>query len=341
MANPAIYPSVKQFIGLAKEATQGTAVTPITATVPVTKFQPEDKPTWLEDKSFRNSMSDLAGVVQGVMVVEWSLEGPVFFDTCPFFVNNILGDITDSGTNPVSHAISLLNSGGGSQPGSLTLVDWQGPPSASNFARVYAGACVSELTFKGNAESTFIEWSAKGLAWGPSTIIGSAPTAATSTDTPQAAWRTILGLAGPASGGTQVKTAQEFEVTIRRALKAQYTLQNSQSPFQIFRGPLVAEGKLMFSVPADETNTMTYLLNNTQPQLQLIVDNGLTLGNNRNLQIDCQLAAYQTSPINRTKEAVGYDTTFKAVMNSTNAGASGGLSPIKVTFKNNTAAATY
>jgi hypothetical protein len=109
----------------------------------------------------------------------------------------------------------------------------------------------------------------------------------------------------------------------------------------IYRGAVDVEGKLNFSVPADEVNSMAYLLNNTQPQLQVVVDNGLTLANNRNLQVDCQLAAYQTSKINRSEEAVGYDTTFKAVMNSTNAGASGGLSPIKVTFKNNTAAATY
>src|SRR5215831_100633 len=339
MPTPTVYPSAKQFLGLAKETTQGTAVTPITATIPVDKFEPEDKYTWLDDQSFRGSMANLAGEVQGVGVVEWSLEGPCFFDTCPYFVNNILGDITDSGSTPNVHAISLLNSGTG-QPGSLTLVDWQGPPSASNFARVYPGACVSELTLKGNAESSLIMWSAKGLAW-PSSVIGAAPTPATSTDTPFGAWRTALGLGGIASGGTQVKTAREWEITIKRALKAEYTLQNTQTPFVIYRGPVDVEGKLMFSVPADESNSMTYLINNSQPQLQLVVDNGLTLGNNRNLQVDCQLAAYQTVKINRGQEAVGYDATFKAVMNSTNAGASGGLSPIKVTFKNNTAAATY
>ena len=340
MPTPTVYPSAKQFIGLAKETTQGTAVTPITATIPVDKFEPEDKPTWLDDLSFRGSMANLAGEVQGVEIVEWSIpDSPAFFDTLPYFVNNILGDITDSGATPVSHAISLLNSGTG-QPGSLTLVDWQGPPSASFFARVYPGACVSELTIKGNAESSLIMWSAKGLAW-PSSVAAAAPTPATSADTPFGAWRTLLGLGGVAGGGTQVKTAREWEVTIKRALKAEYTLQGSQNPFVIFRGAVDVEGKLAFSVPADESNSMTYLLNNTQPQLQVVVDNGLTLGNNRNLQVDCQLAAYQTSKINRSAEAVGYDATFKAVMNSTNAGASGGLSPIKVTFKNNTAAATY
>lgn len=339
MPTPVVYPSAKQFVGLAKETTQGTAVTPITATLPLDKFEPEDKPTWLDDKSFRGSMANLAGRIQGVEIVEWSMDGPCFFDTIGYLLNNILGDLTDSGATPNVHAMSLLNSGTG-QPGSLTLVDWQGPPSASNFARVYPGACLSELTLKGNAESSLIMMSAKGMAW-PSSVIGVAPVAATSTDTPQAAWRTALGLAGIASGGTQVKTCREWEITIKRALKAQFTLQGLQSPFVIFRGAVDVSGKLAFSVPADESNSMTYLLANTQPQLQLIVDNGLTVINNRNLQIDCQLAAYATTKINRGAEAVGYDATFDAVMNATNAGASGGLSPVKVTLKNAVAAATY
>jgi len=339
MPTPTVYPSAKQFVGLAKETTQGTAVTPAVATLALDKFEPEDKYTQLDDTSFRGSMANLAGEVQGVGIVEWSMEGPAFFDTLPYLINNILGDYTGSGTNPVSHAVSLLNSGTG-QPGSLTLIDWQGPPSASNFARIYAGSCLSELTLKGNAESSLIMLSAKGMSW-PSTVAGSAPSPNTSADTPQAAWRTKMGLAGPASGGTQVNTIGEWEVTIKRALKAQYTLQGSQNPYVIFRGPVDVEGKLMFTVPADESNSILYLVNNTQPQLQVVVDNGLTLANNRNLQVDLALAAYQTTKINRGAEAVGYDTEFKGVMNSTNAGASGGLSPIKVTVKNATAANSY
>jgi hypothetical protein len=339
MPTPVVYPSAKQFIGLAKETTQGTPVTPITSTIPVDKFEPEDKYTQLDDLSFRGSMANLAGEIQGVGIVEWSLEGPCFFDMLPFWLNNILGDITDSGATPNVHAVSLLNSGTG-QPGSLTLVDWQGPPSASNFARVYPGACMSELVLKGNAESTLVQITGKGLAW-PSSVAAAAPTPATSADTPFAAWRTKIGLAGPASGGTQVNTVREWELTITRALKAEYTLQGSQNPFVIFRGPVDVAGKLMFSVPADESNSMTYLINNTQPQLQIVVDNGLTLANNRNLQIDVQFAAYQSVKINRGAEAVGYDADFKAVMNSTNAGASGGLSPVKTTVKNATTAGSY
>jgi len=339
MATPVVYPSDKQFLGWAKETTQGTAVTPITFTQPVDKFDPEDKPTWLDENTLSGSMSRLRGRTQGPLHSEWSMEGPCFFDGIGYLLNNIMGDLVDSGATPNVHTFSLLNSGVG-QPGSLTFVDWQGPPSATNFARVYAGACLSELTIKGNAESSLIMMSAKGLAY-PSAVASAAPTAAPSAVAPLAAWRTLLGLAGVASGGTQVKTVREWEVTIKRQLRAQWTLQGTQAPFIIYRGDLDVEGKLTFSVPADESNTMLYLLNNTQPQLQLVVDNGLTLGNNLNLQIDSQLAAYNTTKINRGEEAVGYDVTFNSIINSTNAGASGGLSPVKITLKNAVAAATY
>jgi hypothetical protein len=334
MPTPVVYPNAKQFLGLGKETTQGTIVA-MSATIPVNKFQPKDKPTPLEDTSFRGSMANLAGVIQGVKVVEWSLEGPAFFDMLPWFLINILGDVTDAGATPFTHAVSLLNSGTG-QPGSLTLYDWQGPPSASNFARIYPGACLSELTLKGNVETSLVMLSAKGMAW-PSSVAAAPPTAATSAEPPQAGWRTKLGLAGPASGGTLVSTVGEWELTIKRALKPLYTTQGVQTPFVIFRGAVDVEGKLKFTAPADESNNMLYLLNNSQPQLQLLTDNGLTLINNRNLQIDCQLAAYIDTEIERGAEAAGYNTTFKSVMNSTNAGASGGQSPIKVTVANATA----
>lgn len=333
MPTPVVYPSAKQFLGLGKETTQGT-IASMTATIPVDKFDPEDKVTSLEDTSFRGSMANLAGVIQGVKVVDWTLDGPAFLDMLPWFLINILGDVTDAGATPFTHAVSLLNSGTG-QPGSLTLYDWQGPPSATNFARVYPGACLSELTLKGNAESSLVMLSAKGLAW-PSSVAAAPPTAATSAEPPQAAWRTKLGLAGPATGGTLVNTVGDWELTIKRALKAEYTIQGVQTPYVIFRGALDVEGKLNFRTPADESNSILYLLNNTQPQLQLLTDNGLTVINNRNLQIDCQLAAFETAKINRGSEAVGYDVGWKAVMNSTNAGASGGLSPIKVTVSNAT-----
>lgn len=231
---------------------------------------------------------------------------------------------------PWTQVHSLLNSGG-AQPGSLTLVDWQGL-TATTFARAYAGCCVSDMTLKGMAESEYISAQIKGLGW-PSAAAGAAPVAAASTAQPLAAWRTLLGLAGVAGGGTQVKTVSEFELTITRQLKAEFTLQGSQSPFLIQRGNLRASGKLQVTVPADETH-LNYMLNNTQPQIQLVISNGLSGANLLSLQVDIQKGAYKTASVQKG-EAIGYSITFDALANTTNAGGSGAQSPIKITTSNN------
>lgn len=340
MADPTLYSSQKQFVGVAKEATQGTAVAP-TATVLVEKFEAEDKITWLDDTSLRGSMPKKYGQVAGTGQVEWSLSMPWYADTFGWFAKAILGDITTTGASaPYAHAISTLNTGA-SQPASLTLTHYQGPP-ATYYARAYTGCCLSELTIKGNAESSLITVDAKGIGW-PSAIAAATPTSSPSTEVPIAAWRYALGIGGVASGGTQVKTTGEFEVTIKRELQPIYTGQNASTPYYIHRGDVEVSGKLKFVAPADET-PLTYMLNNTQPQIQLLMSNGVTPTSNaayRALQIDMQNGAFKTSKIETGQAAIGYDVEFDAIANTTNAGASGGYSPIKLTINNAVVASTY
>ena len=412
MANPTTYASAKQFVGLAKEVTQGTAVTP-TVTVPVEKFDPEDKITWLDDKAMRGSMTETYNRVQGPMHTEYDISGPAFFDSLGYLLNNVLGDDVESGTytgsgtttmssssaagaptistaatiaastviqidsanlsevrtvssvtgagpftltlnnpltyahntstvvqpitSPFSHQFSVLNSGNG-QPGSLTFTDYQGP-TATVGARAYTGCCLSELTVKGNAESTLITYDGKGMGW-PSAAAVSTPVSSPSTVQPFAAWRFQLGLAGPATGGTLVKTVGDFEVAIKRSLQIIYTGQNLATPYFIQRGKVTVTGKLGFTAAADET-PLTYLLANTQPQFQLLATNALAGASLLSLQFDSQTAAWTTSKIDRSKDTVGYAVEFEAIANTTNAGGSGGFSPMAVTLKNAVANNTY
>lgn len=338
MANPVTWPSARRFVGTAKEVTQGTAVVPITFTHPLSTFDPEDKYTWLDDQAARGSMVEDYGRVQGVGSAEHSLGGPMYCDGLGFWLNNILGDLTTTPGTPNSHAFSVLNSGA-AQPGSLTLADWQGPPASSQ-TRLWPGFCLSELALKGNAASTFIEWTGKSMGW-LSSVAGSAQTSAPTSVGPLAAWRTKIGVGGPASGGTQVVVIDEWEVTISRKISVEFTAQNSQNPFFIQRGPISVAGSFHWSKPADEVGAITPLLTNTQPQVQILATNGGVAAGLLSLQLDMQSTAWDTSKINRGDEAVGYDTTFKAIANATNAGASGGVSPIKVTIQNSVAGASY
>lgn len=333
MATPVAWPSAKSFIGLTKEVTQGTAVPPLTITVPVNKFKAHDKFELLEDKAQRGDMAELGGIVQGAGMVEWEIdESPAFYDTLVFFLQNILGERATTGAGPYTHAINLLNSGTG-QPGTFTIFDWQGTPA--NQGRQYTGIVVTELTIKGNPESEFITWSAKGLGW-LSAATAAAPASAPSTDAPMAAWRANILFATVAD-----KTFGEWSVTITRAAEAEHTSQNSQQPFLIFRGALGVAGSLRQIKPADETQYAKFLAN-TQFELEINADNGGATVAQRKITLHMQLVAFADgTELSRDEVAIGYNMPFKAIANTTDAGASGGRSPIKTTVINNTVGTTY
>jgi Phage tail tube protein len=412
---PTTYAPAKQFVGIATETTQGTAVA-MTSTILCDDIKPKDSVTFLDDKSWRGSMAtDAFAKIPGVKSAELELGGPAYGDGLGYFLRNILGDLAYTGTStgsggttlsasaaagaasistvatipngtivqigtgataevfttgtpsgsgpytiplatpagglvyahasaqavqpvtgPYTQAHSLLNSGSG-QPVSHTITHFLGPTAVSG-ARQYPGACLSELGLKWNAESELLTWSGKATTY-PSVTLGSAPVAAPSTVLPVASWRMAVGIGGPAAGGTLVGTVTDGELTIKRDLSPYYTVNGSQSPYIIQRGGLSVEGKLNF-VAADES-PLLYMLNNTQPQLQLVLDNGLTGTNKIVFQVDCQVAAFTEVEPDGSKDAVEYGTTWNAVLNTTNAGGSGGYSPIKVSVTNNVPAGTY
>ncbi|MFF7142237.1 phage tail tube protein [Streptomyces nodosus] len=412
---PTTFAPAKQFVGIANETTQGTPVA-MTSTVLVNEVKPKDNPTWLDDKSWRGSMAtDAFAKIPGVAHAELDLGGPAYGDGLGYFLRNILGDMSCTGTStgtggttltaaaaagatsittqatipastpvqigtgaktevfvtgtptgsgpytiplsspsggllyphasaeavqpvtgPYTQAHSLLNSGGG-QPMSHTITHFLGPTTVSG-ARQYPGACFSELGLKWNAESELLTWSGKATTW-PSVALGAAPVAAPSTVLPVASWRMKIGIGGPATGATLINTVTDGELTIKRELTPYYTVSGVQTPYIIQRGGLSVDGKLTF-VAADES-PLLYMLNNSQPQLQIVLDNGLTGSNKITFQIDCQIAAFTDMEPDGSKAAVEYGGSFTAVLNTVNAGGSGGYSPIKVSVTNNVPAGTY
>jgi hypothetical protein len=333
MATPVAYPSQRSFIGLTKEVTQGTAVPPLVATVPVAKFKPKPKFELLKDQSQRGSMAGTYGQTQGAGHEEWEIEeSPAYYDTLPYFLQNILGEIATTGAGPFTHNQNLLNSGT-AQPGTFTIFDWQGTPA--NQGRQYPGCVVTELTIKGNPESEFITWSAKGLSW-ISAVTAAAPVAAPTTDAPMAAWRTNILFDDVAD-----LTFGEWEVTIARTAEAEHTSQNSQQPFLIFRGELVVTGSLRQIKPATEAQFLKFM-NNTGFELEINADNGGLTTAQRKITLHMQVCNFDDgAALSRDEIAIGYTLPFEAMGNTTDAGASGGYSPIKTTVINNTAAATY
>ena len=240
-------------------------------------------------------------------------------------------------TGPFSNAFSLLNTGS-AQPSTLTLIHYLGP-TATTSARAYPGACLSELNLTYNAETMLFTFDAKGSSW-PSVPAAALPTPNPTAITPIASWRAILGIGGPASGGTLLKYVADGAINIKRQLDIVFTAQNQQVPYDIVRGTLGIAGKLNFVAVPDESQLLN-MLNNSQPQLQVIVDNGQSGTAHGLIQFDAQQAAYMDFIPETGKAAVGYTGAFDAIANTTNAGVSAGYSPGKVTVLNNVSPQSY
>jgi hypothetical protein len=242
-------------------------------------------------------------------------------------------------TAPYVHVFALLNGSVGAANGPA-----QGPTHcwtdrqgiAANGAEQYAYACASEVMITGNAEK-LLDWSAKFVTAARVTAGSAIGTTNVSSVVPYPSWRTTAGWAGPASGGTLVKTYGEHSITLTRAVKAYNTEQGSQQPYIIARGKQSNAGKIVIS-PAIDDSALIAMLANTQPQLQFITSNGLGGANLVSVQVDILLAAIETADITDGSELFGFDVDFKIPHTAassggiTMTGASGGKGAVKVTL---------
>lgn len=247
------------------------------------------------------------------------------------------------------HAFSLLTSGflatgnyqNFGQPVTHTFTDRTQVPSFGGnpgYSRQYADSCFQSVVLTGNAEK-LLEWNG-----GFSSYVGAIPsslaTASVSGIHAMPDWQTTVQLA--TSGAlAPVYNIAEWQLTLTRKLKVMFTNDGSQNPYVIGRGALSISGKLVFSPATDET-ALLYLLNNTQPQLQILTTNGLATTNPlyQAIQIDVLYCDFDTSKISASDVLFGYDVTFKShhtanTRNSITAtGWSGGYSACKVTVSN-------
>lgn len=419
MPNPATFPSVRQFAGVALETVQGTTV-PMSYTLPLEDLQPEDKPKWLDDKAWRGAMGLLYNRIQGPLINDFTMKGPVFGDGIGFLLSNILGDLvplgtastpsttlnstaaagassistvasipaasviligtgvtaeirttgTPSGSGPytipfaagqlplqyqhtstqavvvqiapftnawsVNNTLATTNYAQG-QPPTHTFTHYQGP-AAGGVPRVFPGSCLSKLSFTWNAETELLMFDASATSWVSQLDLATRTPAATSV-LPQPSWKGQLGIGGPATGGTKVVTVESGSIDITRALEPIFTEQNSQNPYLIQRGEVSCAGKLEF-VAADESPYLA-MIGNTQPQFQWVLTNGLSGSNLISVQFDVQQAAYKTAKPDFGKKAVRYSVEWDGIFNTTNAGGSGGYSPVKVTVGSAVPGNTY
>lgn len=322
MANPTVFPAELSFAGIAKETSNGTAVAP-SFYFPYTKLDGTDDNGLLIDDAMYGSMTSENGAVTGKKQASIDLSSYFLPDFAGYLLHNILGGYAVgtavSGVYP--HTFTLLNSGDG-QPPAHTITDRQGI-TATVGARAYAYACLSEVTFSGNATG-LVTMEGKFTSFG-SAPAGAAPTNTTTAETVIPGWRSTVTVAGSAAA------VREWSYTLTRALTPEQLADGTQNPYSIARGALTVAGKLTFG--ARNEQPLLDFLSGAQQAVVVTIDNGGTAANVRKLAATMTKAVYDSASMTR-ETPIGYEMSFKALANTTDVGSSGGRGPISCLLNN-------
>ena len=326
----AVQQSVRSYLGIAKEATRGTAVAP-TDFIPVMKdsLKPVDIVDPLYDTGLRGSNALNYNYIPGRTRSTVDFGGAVFADTVGYGIAGLLGSVATTGASaPFTHTISLFNSLTSNvdvQPISYTLTDFYAVD-----VRSYPGCQFSDFSLKFNADG-MLEYDTKTTGFQSELVADPTPTFSTVLPTP--VWRGTVSI-----GGTTVSTAMTGNIDMKRPATPIYGISNTQDPYQVFLGPLETTGKITF-VMEDDSQLLNFL-NNSQPALVFnwAYGSGATA-----VQIQATLTkgAYTTGVIERGEDFVQVSVDFNAQANTTDDGASGGFSPIKWVLQNAKPSGTY
>lgn len=313
----------RSFVGVGKETTPGTGVVP-THYIPVTEISSMDDLSYLHDEGMRGSMVTSYGVQPGPKHGEVELKGNVDLTTIGFLLSSVLGDVATTGAGaPFTHTFAVKNTTDG-QPTSMSFSDFNGVET-----RRYVGAKTEELSFKFTNDGLF-EYESKIKSY--ASAIVSDPTPAYSTYTPIANWKACVTI-----GGVANLLVQEGEFTISRDVDTLHTLNcGDNNPYKLFSGAVTVEGKLTF-IYESNAELLRYL-NNSQPALNILWEHTAATDS---LNLHSTKAAYTAAEVKRGEQYAQLEVEFYSVANSTDAGASGGLSPVKATLLNTVAASVY
>ena len=326
----AVQQSVRSYLGIAKEATKGTAVAP-TDFIPVSKdsLKPVDIVDPLFDTGLRGSNVLNYNYIPGRTRSTVDYGGAVFADTVGYAIAGLLGSVATTGVSaPYTHTISLFNSLTSDvdvQPISYTLTDFYAVD-----VRSYPGCQFSDFSLKFNADG-MLEYDTKTTGWASEVVSDPTPTFSTVLPTP--VWRGTVSI-----GGSPVTTAMSGNIDMKRPATPIYGISNTQDPYQVFLGPLEVTGKITFVMEND--SQLLNFLNNSQPAIVLNWNYG-TGASEVQLQATITKGAYTAGVIERGEDFVQVTIDLNGQSNTTDAGSSGGYSPIKWVLKNAKASGTY
>lgn len=322
--------SVRSYLGVAKEVTKGTPVTP-TDFIPVmaSSLKAVDIIDPLYDEGLRGSNVKNYNYIPGRTRSTIDFGGSVFADTVGYGIAGLLGDVATTGASaPFTHTISLENSGVAAadvQPISYTFTDFYAAA-----VRTYSGVQMHDFTLKFNADG-MLEYDAKGTGWGSASA--ATPTPSFSTVLPTPVWQGTVSI-----GGSAITNAMTGEIAMKRSVTPIYGISQTQNPYNVFVGPLEVTGKLEFVM--ENNNELTRFLTNTQPAIVLNWAYG-TGATAVQIQATLTKGAYVAAASDRGGDFVKISCDINGQGNTTDAGATLGYSPIKWVLQNAKASGTY
>jgi hypothetical protein len=325
---PSAQPSVRSYLGVAKEVTPATAVA-ASAFIPVNKdsLKPVDIIAPLYDTGLRGSMAENYTYIQGRRHTEIDVAGPAFADTVGWWLGSIMGSVATTGSSaPYTHTISLKNAtSGDAQPTSLTLEDYY---VSGN--RYYPGCKVTDFTLNFNSDG-MLEYTAKLMGHPSSTTAASTPSFSAVVPTP--VWRGTVSIGGSTIGYTTAAS-----VTMTRKAEAIFGINTDQGPYEVFVAALDATGQMTFVMENDDE--LTRFLNNTQPAITCTFAQG-TGSTATSIGFTITKGAYTTAVIDRGGDHVSISVDISAIANTTDAGSTAGYAPIKWSLQNAVVSGTY
>lgn len=319
-----IYPVAGVTIGIAKEPSYGAATAPAFF-LPWANLNPDDVHGLLPDVGWRSVPVDSVGHSPGPLAGVISVGGNAHADTIGFPIAGVLGDVVSAGSNPTTHTIALLTSGTQQPPSySFTITDPVQP-------LVRPGGKFSSLNMGFTADG-LLTWSADAqtLAASPA----SAAASSFGTVRAMAGWTAAVKL-----GGTTVTNCLSASLSIARTITAKRNPDGTQAPYLQRSEGITVSGQASLIMAVDTYRAAFQAGTQTNIDVSLSAGSGATA-----TQIAYHCSDIVFTDADEDLSSGPYmvlNLSWKADANASDVGASGGLSPIKFTLKNQVASGTY
>lgn len=318
-----VYPNRLVVVGIGKESSFGTPVS-AAAILPVSQPQVADNHQTIPDTGWRADPNSTYAHRLGVLSSQVQLAGPAFVDVLGWPLAGLLGDLSTSGAGaPYTHTIAAKNTGDYQPPSYTVTTDDPVGPLA------FAGCRFTQFTLSAN--EGLLQWTAAAL--GLPGAAGSAPALTPPDVPPMPGWAGTVTL-----NGSVEARCLDLGLTIARPATPKRNTDGSTTHYAAHSGSIVVSGNATLLLASDTYRSL-YLAGTA-----LAVDASWAQGAgaaSQQITFHSSSCAFDQVSRNFVGDWVELTVAWTADANTSDAGASGGRSPIKVTLVNAVPAGTY